>query len=75
MIGDIYRNNDMATSGTTVISTMIKRMPTSINIDENLWAELKILAIKKKTTATDLLEQALKEFMAKEARGESSKKK
>ncbi|MGH9977323.1 MAG: hypothetical protein ACRD8Z_16055 [Nitrososphaeraceae archaeon] len=68
MNGDIYQYSDMPTPSNTVISSMIKRMPTSINIDEELWSQLKILAIKEKTTATDLLEQAVRDLLAKKSK-------
>lgn len=43
---------------------MAKRVPTSINIDRDLWDELKILAIREKTTATDLLDVAIRDLLA-----------
>jgi predicted transcriptional regulator len=47
---------------------VVKRTPTSIKIDEELWEEFKILAIRKKTTATELLEKAMRDLLAKEAK-------
>ena len=44
---------------------MGKRGPTSINIDQELWKEVKKTAIDLGITATDFLEQALKEKLAK----------
>ena len=71
MISDIYQSSDMCLSETLV--AMIKRTPTSIKIDEELWEEFKILAIRKKTTATELLELAMRELLAKEAKTKSKK--
>ena len=42
-----------------------KRGPTSINIDQELWKEVKKAAIDLGITATDFLEQALREKLAK----------
>jgi hypothetical protein len=44
---------------------MAKRGPTSINIDQELWKEVKKTAIDLGITATDFLEQALREKLAK----------
>jgi len=65
MVSDIYQSSDMGMA----IETMVKRTPTSIKIDEELWEEFKILAIKKKTTATELLEKAMRELLARETKG------
>jgi predicted transcriptional regulator len=62
MVSDIYQSSDMSMA----IEAMVKRTPTSIKIDEELWEELKILAIRKKTTATELLERAIRDLLAKE---------
>ena len=42
-----------------------KRGPTSINIDQELWKEVKKAAIDLGITATDFLEQALREKLGK----------
>lgn len=47
---------------------MAKRGPTSINIDQELWKEVKKTAIDLGITATDFLEQALREKLAKRKR-------
>jgi hypothetical protein len=44
----------------------IKRDPTSLNIDSELWREVKKMAIDKGVTATEYLEQALREKLAKD---------
>ena len=44
----------------------IKRMSTSINIDPNLWDEVKISAIRKKVTVSEYFEEALKEKLERE---------
>ena len=44
---------------------MGKRKPTSLNIDEDLWAEVRVAAIRNQTTATEFVESALKEKLAK----------
>jgi Ribbon-helix-helix protein, copG family len=41
------------------------RGPTSINIDQELWKEVKKAAIDLGITATDFLEQALREKLSK----------
>ena len=43
-----------------------KRTPTSININEELWVELKILALKRRVPTVKLLEQAISEFLKRE---------
>jgi hypothetical protein len=52
---EIAKDFDMAT----------RRGPTSINIDQELWKEVKKAAIDLGITATDFLEQALREKLAK----------
>jgi hypothetical protein len=42
-----------------------KRGPTSINVDQELWKEVKKAAIDLGITATEFLEQALREKLAK----------
>jgi hypothetical protein len=42
-----------------------KRGPTSINIDLELWKEVKKTAIDEGITATEFLEDALKDGLAK----------
>lgn len=65
MVSDIYQSSDISMA---TLTTMVKRTPTSIKIDEGLWEEFKILAIKKKTTATELLEKAMRDLIAKESK-------
>jgi len=48
---------------------MVKREPTSINVDPQLWKLAKIEAIKRGTTVTDLVDVALR----KELKGPSLK--
>lgn len=53
---------------------MVKREPTSINVDPNLWKEAKIEAIRRGMTVTQLFEEALKkELGAKKEFGADSK--
>ena len=52
---EIVEDFDMAT----------KRGPTSINIDQELWKEVKKAAIDLGITATDFLEQSLREKLGK----------
>jgi ribbon-helix-helix CopG family protein len=42
-----------------------KRGPTSINVDLELWKEVKKAAIDEGVTATEFLEEALKDRLAK----------
>jgi predicted transcriptional regulator len=65
MVSDIYQSSDTCMA----VESLAKRTPTSIKIDEELWEELKILAIRKKTTATELLERAIRDLLAKESKG------
>lgn len=44
---------------------MGKKTPTSINIDEELWKEAKIEAVKRGITVTELLENALRNELKK----------
>jgi hypothetical protein len=44
---------------------MGKRKPTSLNIDEDLWVEVRIAAMRNQMTATEYVENALKEKLAK----------
>ena len=44
---------------------MVKREPTSINIDPDLWKQVKKGAIDQDITATEFFEQALKEKLAR----------
>jgi hypothetical protein len=45
--------------------TMGKRKPTSLNIDEDLWVEVRIAAMRNQMTATEFVENALKEKLVK----------
>jgi len=38
----------------------VKRTPTSLNVDEDLWRQAKIEAINRGTTVTQLFEDALR---------------
>ena len=44
---------------------VVKRGPTSINIDSELWKDVKKKAIDLGITATEFLEEALREKLAK----------
>jgi len=41
----------------------IKRTPTSMNLDENLWYHIKLIALKRKITATELVEEQLRRII------------
>ena len=43
----------------------MKRTPTSINVDEDLWREAKIAAINRGTTVTEIVEDALRKELRK----------
>lgn len=47
---------------------MGKKKPTSLNIDEDLWLEVRIAAMKNQMTATEFVNSALKEKLAKVAK-------
>jgi Ribbon-helix-helix protein, copG family len=49
----------------TEIPEIVKRESTSINIDPELWREVRHAAIDMGISATDFFEQALKEKLAK----------
>jgi hypothetical protein len=59
----------MLYTSVTIMVYMIKREPTSINVDPELWKLAKIEAIKRSTTVTDLVDMALR----KELKGPSLK--
>jgi hypothetical protein len=44
---------------------MGKKKPTSLNIDEDLWVDVRIAAMRNQMTATEFVESALKEKLAK----------
>ena len=46
-------------------SINVKRNPTSMNIEEELWDKIKIRAIELKLTATEIVEQALRDWLSK----------
>jgi len=45
---------------------MVKREPTSINVNPELWKAAKIEAIKRGTTVTELFETALQRELKRE---------
>jgi hypothetical protein len=45
-----------------------RREPISMNIDSELWREVRKMAIDKGITATEYFEQALREKLAKESK-------
>jgi hypothetical protein len=49
-------------------STSLKRNPTSLNLEEELWDRVKIRAIELKVTATEIVEQALRDWLSKHER-------
>jgi hypothetical protein len=49
--------------------TELKREPTSLNIDPELWREVRKMAIDKDITATEYFEQALREKLVKDKAG------
>jgi hypothetical protein len=54
----------MVGSSTSTLQ-MVKREPTSLNIDPDLWREVRKTAIDMGITATEFFEQALREKLAK----------
>jgi hypothetical protein len=46
---------------------MGKRTPTSINVDEELWKEARMEALRRGMTVTDLFEQSLRKELGKES--------
>jgi hypothetical protein len=60
---------------TEIVEPELKREQTSLNIDPELWREVRKMAIDKGLTATAYFEQALREKLAKDrAESKSSKK-
>jgi hypothetical protein len=55
----------MVSSTSTSTLQMVKREPTSLNIDPELWREVRKTAIDLGITATELFEQALREKLTK----------
>lgn len=55
----------MLYSDQTTQLDVVKRGPTSINIDLELWKEIKKLAIDEGETATEFLEKSLRDRVAK----------
>jgi hypothetical protein len=53
---------------------MVKREPTSINVDPELWKDAKIEAIKRGITVTDLFEQSLRKELARFSMKEKRKR-
>ena len=45
---------------------MGKRIKTSITIDEGVWTEAKIAAVKRRITLADFLEEAIREKLGRE---------
>jgi hypothetical protein len=45
---------------------MVKREPTSLNVDPELWREVRKTAIDMGITATEFFETALREKLARE---------
>ena len=43
-----------------------KRTPTSMNLDEDLWYNVKLVALKRKITATELVEEQLRKIVEME---------
>lgn len=60
MSKSIHQQNDEEEMG--------KKKPTSLNIDEDLWLEVRIAAMKNQMTATEFVNSALKEKLAKVAK-------
>ena len=52
-----------------LVKHLSKQTVTSIRVDEELWKEAKIYAIKKGTTLAGLLEKLLKEELRKGSKG------
>lgn len=50
----------------TKAETDLKREPTSMNIDPELWREVRKMAIDKGITATEYFEEALRVQLAKD---------
>jgi predicted transcriptional regulator len=44
----------------------MKRQPTSLKVDPDLWQEVKIMAIKRKKTVSEYFEEALREKLTKD---------
>jgi hypothetical protein len=53
----------------TIETDLVKRKPTSINVDPELWREVRKMAIDKGITATEYFEEALREKLARDKMG------
>jgi hypothetical protein len=56
----LNNDNDDREMTQTNTDTMVRRAPTSLNINEDLWDKVKIRAIQRHITATDAVEEALR---------------
>ena len=43
----------------------VKKVPTTLKLSENLWSQVKIVAIENKITATEFVEEALQKEIAR----------
>ena len=50
------------------------RRSTRLKVDKNLWREFRILAIRERTTATNLLIQLIRELAAKKRKAKQARK-
>jgi len=50
---------------------LVKQIVTSIRVDEELWKEAKIYAVRKGTTLTGLLQKLLREELRQVKKGET----
>jgi hypothetical protein len=60
---------------TEIVEPELKREQTSLNIDPELWREVRKMAIDKGVTATAYFEQALREKLARDKAETKSLKK
>ena len=51
-----------------MVDEIVKRTATSIKIDPELWKETKIAAIQYETTVSELVEEAIKEYIRRKKR-------
>lgn len=48
-----------------------KRRQLGILFSDRLWTELRIMALRKKKTATELIEEAVKEYLERHGNGDN----
>ena len=62
---DIVRLDNNNGESPMEASETVKKVSTSMNLDEDLWLKVRMLALTRKITATELVEEALLDVLNK----------